>query len=396
MALSEFYKGTDGKGWLAKAPQSLSAGDALLRLQQIDGVWERPPAIDSQPGRKSRQRRADGAGGGGGGAGARRRERGDDGTAATARRSEQTRSDRSRASLRRIASRFVVPPSGGNAQSRDVPPESGTTKFVIATLDHPDERARWGATRVFAQHFSYLTGNNEIADKLIARLSDPHTPVRMQAAKSLTQWFYWTKDESLRDRIADAFIARMAVNEHPWMRRNLIEGFTSWPTRTCATSTTTGSDTWRKRKTATGPSRATASRAAGWRSASPARSKQRRATARRAAARIDRVPPAPRRIHQRGPLHAHRQRHRDDSLLLRGRAGDGAPLTPLVNSPDAARRERAILAAYAARQHADRFAPRGDAPAQRPRAFGSRRLERVLSVAAAKSSSRTGVKRLRR
>ena len=47
----------------------------------------------------------------------------------------------------------------------------------------------------------------------------------MQAAKSLTQWFYWTKDESLRDRIADAFIARMAVNEHPWMRRNLIEGF---------------------------------------------------------------------------------------------------------------------------------------------------------------------------
>src|SRR5262249_32861505 len=42
MALSEFYKGTDGKGWLAKAPQSLSAGDALLRLQQIDGVWDRP------------------------------------------------------------------------------------------------------------------------------------------------------------------------------------------------------------------------------------------------------------------------------------------------------------------------------------------------------------------
>src|SRR5262249_57288862 len=42
MALSEFDKGTDGKGGLAKAPQSLSAGDAMLRLQQIDGVWERP------------------------------------------------------------------------------------------------------------------------------------------------------------------------------------------------------------------------------------------------------------------------------------------------------------------------------------------------------------------
>ena len=129
--------------------------------------------------------------------------------------------------LRRIASQLGVPPSGGSAQSRDIPPEGGTPNIFIAALDHPNGRARWGATRVFAQHFAYLTGKNEIADKLITRLSDPHTPVRMQAAKSLAQWFYWTKDESLQDRIADAFIARMAVNEHPWMRRNLLEGFYS-------------------------------------------------------------------------------------------------------------------------------------------------------------------------
>ena len=153
-----------------------------------------------------------------------------------------------------------------------VPPEGGTTNVIIATLDHPDERARWGATRVFAQHFSYLTGKTR--SPISSSPGCPtRTPVRMQAAKSLTQWFYWTKDESLRDRIADAFIARMAVNEHPWMRRNLIEGFYILADEN-ATSTTTGSDTWRKRKTATGPSRATASRAAGWRSASPARSKQ--------------------------------------------------------------------------------------------------------------------------
>src|SRR5262249_40852721 len=79
---------------------------------------------------------------------------------------------------------------------------------IAAALDQPSERARWGATRVFAQHFSYLTGKNEIANKLIARLSDPYILARMQAAKSLTQWFYWTKDELLQDRIADAFIAR--------------------------------------------------------------------------------------------------------------------------------------------------------------------------------------------
>ncbi|HWQ32167.1 MAG TPA: HEAT repeat domain-containing protein [Blastocatellia bacterium] len=98
---------------------------------------------------------------------------------------------------------------------------------ITAALNSPDERTRWGATRIFAQHFKYLTDNTALADKLIAQLSDPYILVRTQAAKSLVQWFYWTKDEALKDRITDAFIARMAVNEHPWMRRNLLEGFYS-------------------------------------------------------------------------------------------------------------------------------------------------------------------------
>jgi HEAT repeat protein len=98
---------------------------------------------------------------------------------------------------------------------------------ITAALGSPDERTRWGATRIFAQHFKYLTGNTALADKLIAQLGDPYILVRMQAAKSLVQWFYWTKDEALKDRITDAFIARLAVKEHPWMRRNLLEGFYS-------------------------------------------------------------------------------------------------------------------------------------------------------------------------
>ena len=98
---------------------------------------------------------------------------------------------------------------------------------ITAAINSTDERTRWGATRIFAQHFKYLTGNTALADKLIAQLSDPYILVRTQAAKSLVQWFYWTKDEALKDRITDAFIAGMAVNEHPWMRRNLLEGFYS-------------------------------------------------------------------------------------------------------------------------------------------------------------------------
>src|SRR5262249_28978364 len=42
MAVSEFYKGAGGKAWMAPAPQSFSTSDALLRLQQIDGVWSQP------------------------------------------------------------------------------------------------------------------------------------------------------------------------------------------------------------------------------------------------------------------------------------------------------------------------------------------------------------------
>ena len=256
MALSEFYKGSDGKGWLTLAPRSLSKSDAILRLEQIDGLWPQPGSYDlpaDSPGATRRQ-------------GRRVYEKpveplSRDLMASLASEEPMERmavasalgrvstkdvikplirllADQSKLvqiaaaqALRRIASRFVVPPSGGSAQSRDIPPEGGTTNAIIAALDQPDERTRWGATRVFAQHFSYLTGKNEIADKLIARLADPHTPVRMQAAKSLTQWFYWTKDEALQDRIADAFVARMAASEHspehPWMRRNLLEGFYS-------------------------------------------------------------------------------------------------------------------------------------------------------------------------
>ncbi|MBK7598426.1 MAG: HEAT repeat domain-containing protein [Acidobacteria bacterium] len=98
---------------------------------------------------------------------------------------------------------------------------------ILAALNSRSERTRWGATRIFAQHFSYLAPKKEYAERLLGMLKDPYVLARMQAAKSLVQWFYWAKDVELKDRIADAFIAGMAINEHPWMRRNLLEGFYS-------------------------------------------------------------------------------------------------------------------------------------------------------------------------
>lgn len=357
MALSEFYKGTDGKGWLAKAPQSLSAGDALLRLQQIDGVWERPSGSvthslvanlgSEEPMMRTAAAAALGRVGAKEATTELRRLLGDPSKIVQIAAAQ---------ALRRIASRFGAAPSGGNAQSRDIPPEGGTTNMamntVIAALDHSEERARWGATRVFAQHFSYLTGKNEIADKLIARLSDPHTPVRMQAAKSLTQWFYWTKDESIRYRIADAFIARMAVNEHPWARRNLIEGFYSMADENVRYlyNNWIGHLPQREDREA-----AVASH---------------RESSRRMAERIARALETGNELQREGLLRGLTEFHlRHGGYTNAGRYtrigndietivfyAEGAPaveraLMPLVNSPDAARRERAILAAYTLRDN---------------------------------------------
>ncbi|MGH9767274.1 MAG: hypothetical protein ACREAB_07550, partial [Blastocatellia bacterium] len=223
---------------------------------------------------------------------------------------------------------------------------------IIAALDDRDERARWGATRVFAQHFAYLTGKNEIADKLIARLSDPYTPVRMQAAKSLTQWFYWTRDESLQDRIADAFIARMAVNEHPWMRRNLLEGFYSLADENVRYLY----NNWIGHL----PRKEDRDRAiAGHRQSS-----------RRMAERIARALETGNELQREALLRGLTEFHlRHGGYTNAGRYtrigndvetivfyAEGAPameqsLAPLINSPDAARRRQAILSAYTLRDN---------------------------------------------
>jgi hypothetical protein len=224
--------------------------------------------------------------------------------------------------------------------------------MIIAALDHPNERTRWGAMRIFAQHFSYLTGRNEITNKLIARLSDPHTPVRMQAAKSLAQWFYWTKDESLRDRIADAFIARMAVNEHPWVRRNLMEGFYSLADENVRYLYNNWIGHLARKEDR---DRAVASH---------------RESSRRMAERIARALETGNELQREGLLRGLTEFHlRHGGYANAGRYTrigndietiafypEGAPameraLLPFVNSPDASRRERAILAAYTLRDN---------------------------------------------
>jgi HEAT repeat protein len=95
---------------------------------------------------------------------------------------------------------------------------------ISSALSDKNDRVRWGATRTFAAHFSFLTNRIDLAEKVMRAAHDPVVTVRMQALKGLWQWWYWSDNENLRSRIEDVFIGRLAEAEHPWVRRNLQEG----------------------------------------------------------------------------------------------------------------------------------------------------------------------------
>jgi hypothetical protein len=105
-------------------------------------------------------------------------------------------------------------------------PELKTTALQIA-LRSPSSRTRWGATRVFATHFSSLTGDTALSDALLSTASDSEPAISIQALKGLWQWWYWTTRDDIRDRIEDVFLTAIHGSAHPWVQRNLREGLYS-------------------------------------------------------------------------------------------------------------------------------------------------------------------------
>ncbi|MFN0122223.1 MAG: hypothetical protein ACKV2V_17145 [Blastocatellia bacterium] len=256
--------------------------------------------------------------------------------------------DRSR--LVQLAAAQALRRAASGTGERTANPGQG---LFLAELSSGDERTRWGAARVFAQHFKYLTGDIQTADKMIALLGDASARVRMQAAKSLTQWFYWTRDAALKDRIADALVARLAVNEHPWVRRNLQEALYSVADENVRYLYNN------------------------WIGQLPQKEDRERATAghraesRKMAERLARALETGNETQRTGLLEGLTGFHlRSGGYVNAGRYtrigndvetvvfyADGAPameraLTPLINAPDAARRRQAIIAAYSVRDNA--------------------------------------------
>ena len=92
---------------------------------------------------------------------------------------------------------------------------------LTASLQSTDDRVRWGATRVFAAHFSALAKRPEVATALANLLDDPVTTVRMQAVKGIWQFWFWSADPAVKNEIEDRLLAAFSKPQPAWVASNL-------------------------------------------------------------------------------------------------------------------------------------------------------------------------------
>ncbi len=92
---------------------------------------------------------------------------------------------------------------------------------LTAALKQP--LLRRGALRVFASHARHVADDQNLTRELLALAADPSIDVRIAAVQALWQRFWWTEDFTAKERILDAILARLAVNEHSWVTRNARE-----------------------------------------------------------------------------------------------------------------------------------------------------------------------------
>ncbi len=95
---------------------------------------------------------------------------------------------------------------------------------IAAALKDPNPRTRRGAARIFAYQFQGMDTRVDVAETLIGLTRDSDLWTRLQATRTLRQWFYRTKDAALARRIVDTYLARMAEPDLAVIRKNLSEG----------------------------------------------------------------------------------------------------------------------------------------------------------------------------
>jgi hypothetical protein len=184
LALSSYYPVPGrAKGWNSPNIETLS-GDPVVELEQLDNVWDAPSdtvrAQIVEAARSNdaliRQAAVEALGRLGSGDPVIEKSLGD-------------------------ASKMVQRTAAWAVRQRySRHPETPAAELVSA-LGSADERTRWGATRVFAQHFSALAQRAEFAAPLAKLTADPVVAVRMQAIKGLWQYWFWSADVPVKSMI---------------------------------------------------------------------------------------------------------------------------------------------------------------------------------------------------
>ena len=99
----------------------------------------------------------------------------------------------------------------------------GRAQLMLA-LSSANARTRWGATEFFNQHFKYVAQDDALRQALIHDLSDPAAGVRVNAARGLWQWSYWSSDNpKARNAILEALATQMSSERDPTARRAVHE-----------------------------------------------------------------------------------------------------------------------------------------------------------------------------
>ena len=96
--------------------------------------------------------------------------------------------------------------------------------MLAAALASPNARTRWGAARVFNQHFRTLTGDAELLHALERDLNDPVPFVRFEAASGLWRWYYWEVDQpEVRRSTLESLATRLNTESDAMVRRGIKE-----------------------------------------------------------------------------------------------------------------------------------------------------------------------------
>jgi HEAT repeats len=217
MALSTLYPGTTkAKNWDAAYPApatTLAVNDLPLLLQQLDQFWDLAPepqliqirkllSSSDQPLAREAAARALG-------------HMADPGAVPVLIKGlgDQTKMVQAASAY---ALRMVL------SRRQDTAPQG--RKLLAAALASPEARTRWGAARVFNQHFRDLTDDPQLLAALESDLNDLVPSVRFEAAGGVWRWYYWQVDKpDVRRGTLESLAVRLNTEQNAMVRRGLEE-----------------------------------------------------------------------------------------------------------------------------------------------------------------------------